>query len=229
MIDVIDGVLYQRTLRRENKVPLFAVVYQDYIPRYGLELSVGLGDGFYIECASLFVEGAQVGRLRLRPRDYILSFQDPEHKEMLDFLGRVVGFYKQETAKKFLVYGQLMRPLAFGAPSPMPVLSHAIDVGSEAQFPVLMSGVFRSDDAELGIFVVNASGHEQHFRAEWDPSRYDIPEGTAVKVDLFTPGGTSRQVFNEAKEIVPLTGSLPGRHMIMFRVKPTGRGGGENR
>jgi len=24
-----------------------------------------------------------------------LSFQKPEHKEMLDFLGRVVGYYKQ--------------------------------------------------------------------------------------------------------------------------------------
>ena len=131
MIDVIDGVLYQRTLWPENKVPLFAVVYQDYIPRYGLGLSVGLGDGFYIECASLFVEGAQVGRLPLRPRDYILSFQNPEHKEMLDFLGRVVGYYKQDTAKKFLVYGQLMRPLAFSAPAPMPLLSHTDDVGSE--------------------------------------------------------------------------------------------------
>ena len=131
MIDVIDGVLYQRTLWPENKVPLFAVVYQDYIPRYGCELLVRPGDFFFIECASLFVEGAQVGRLRLRPRDYILSFQNPEHKEMLDFLGRVVGYYQQETAKKFLVYGQLLRPLAFSAPAPMPLLSHTNNVGSE--------------------------------------------------------------------------------------------------
>ncbi len=72
MIDVIDGVLYQRTLRPENKVPLFGVVYNDYIPRYGLELSVSRPKDFFIECSSLFVEGAQIGRLRLRPRDNVV-------------------------------------------------------------------------------------------------------------------------------------------------------------
>ena len=44
------------------KVPMFVVIYQDYIPRYGHELLIRPGDAFFVECASLFVEGWQPGR-----------------------------------------------------------------------------------------------------------------------------------------------------------------------
>lgn len=99
-------------------------VCQDYIPRYGLEISIRGGryedvhgrDGFFIECASLFCEDAQISRLRLRPQDRNLSIEDPDDRNMIDFL---VG-YRGEEVKKFLVYGQLMRPLNFSDPSPMP-------------------------------------------------------------------------------------------------------------
>ncbi len=229
MIDVIDGVLYQRTLRPENKVPLFAVVYQDYIPRYGLRLSVTSAstrygstwgeDHFFIECASLFVEGAQVGRLRLRPRDMSLSFQKPEHKEMIAFLELLLGYYRQHAAKKFLVYGQLLRPLEFREPSPMLMLPYKFD----AQFPALMSGVFRSDDGDLGVFVVNASREDLDFQADLDLTRYGMAAGTVVDVDALAPDGASQRVLSRAKGIVSLKSSLPGHHMTMFRLKPTAR------
>ncbi len=229
MIDVIDGVHYLRTLRSETKAPLFATVYQDYAPRYARELSVAdtrREDYFFIECASLFVEGAQVGRLRLRPRNRSLSFQKPEHREMIDFLGRMVGYYRQEEAKKFLVYGQLMRPLEFREPSPMPMLSYnSFDprMKSSAPFPALMSGVFRSEDGDLGIFVVNASTKHLKFQAELDPTRYGMAADTIVDLDAFAPDGASRQVLSRAKGIIPLKGSLPGHHMTMFRLKSAAR------
>ena len=43
-------------------MPMFVVVYQDYIPKYGYELLIRPGDAFFVECASLFVEGSQPGR-----------------------------------------------------------------------------------------------------------------------------------------------------------------------
>ena len=104
MIDVTNGIL-QAGLFSQNTAPIFATVYQDYTLRYGLKLSVGPGwhgrhedswrdDAFFIECASMFVEGMQVGRIRLRPRDNNISFQNPKYKELLDFLERIVGYYK---------------------------------------------------------------------------------------------------------------------------------------
>ena len=40
---------------------MFVVVYQDYIPRYGHELLIRPDDAFFVECASLLVEGSQPG------------------------------------------------------------------------------------------------------------------------------------------------------------------------
>ena len=42
-------------------MPMFVVVYQDYIPRYGHELLIRPDDAFFVECASLLVEGSQPG------------------------------------------------------------------------------------------------------------------------------------------------------------------------
>ena len=86
MIDVIDGILYQWTILPENTAPIFAAVYQDYIPRYGVEISIGSGDPFFMDCASMFVEGDQIGRFRIRPRSHILSFENSEHEPLLAFL-----------------------------------------------------------------------------------------------------------------------------------------------
>jgi len=233
MIDVIDGML-SLTLMPDNTAPVFATVYQDYIKRIGLEVStwdqvdkdmppVG-NDAFFIECASCFVEGMQIGRLRLRPRSGALSFQNPEHKEMFDFLGRIVGYYKQDVTKKFLAYGRLLRPLKFREPSPMPLLScRTYPAPRAGQFPALMSGVFRTDNGEIGVFVVNASSKDVAFQTELDTARYGMPAGTAVDVDSVAPQGATRNVSRTVKGVVSLKGSLPGHGMTMFRLKPSAR------
>lgn len=156
----------------------------------------------------------------------ILSFQEPGHKGMIDFLGRMVGYYKREVARKFLVYGQLMRPAKFAALSPMPMLpytSYEVTAKSGAEFPALMSGVFRYDDGELGLFVVNAGSEEVKFQLDVDPTRHGMPAGAIVNVYTISPAGASRQVLNKVKGIVPLEASLSGRHITMFRLKPTVR------
>jgi hypothetical protein len=226
MIDVVDGILYQRTLRTENKAPLFATVYQDYIPRYGMRLSVTDAstryegswsqDHFFIECASLFVEGAQVGRLRLRPRDMSLSFEKPEHRPMFAFLERVLGYYRQGEAKKFLVYGQLLRPLEFREPVVM------LDYKHGARFPALASGVFRADDGDLGIFLVNASRQPQRYETELDPTRYGLNEGVVLIVDTIAPDGTRKPVHHRNRGVVSLQGSLPAREVRLFVVRSSG-------
>jgi hypothetical protein len=216
MIDVSDGIL-QVALLSENTAPIFAAVYQDYIRRYGLEISTGPGDDFFIECASMFVEGMQVGRLRLRPRDGALSFQKPEHQEMLAFLKRVVDYYKQPDATKFLVYGRLLRPLEFLEPSAMPVLSYK-DGG---KFPALMSGVFRSEDGQLGVFIANASGNELKFQADMDLARYHVPQGTTVDVDAIAQDGATERVAGKLAGVLPLAGSLRPRGITLFHIKIT--------
>ncbi len=81
VIDVGDGTL-RVTLCPENKAHIFAAVYQDYTKRYGTELSARAdskdSDAFFLECASLFVQGAQIGCIQLRPRPAALSLTNPK-------------------------------------------------------------------------------------------------------------------------------------------------------
>ena len=230
MIDVIDGAL-QLTMRPEYKAPLFAAVYQDYIPRYGLGVSVGVGwrdrydhvtdeDAFMLECAALFVEGLQIGRIRLRPRDSCLSFQNPEHEPMIEFLGNLVGYYKQARTRKFLAYGQLMRPLTFAKPSPVPELT--ISTGGQYRhagiFPVLTSGVFRSADNALGIFVVNAGRSDLQFRADIVPARHGLANDLALDVASITPDGNRTEVLSNVTGEFTLDATLPARGVTMFHI-----------
>ena len=214
MIDVTDGAL-QVTLWADTKVPVFAAVYQDYITRYGLELSNGFGtrDAFYIECTSLFVEGSQVGRLRLRPRDRTLSFDNPDDQEMIALLGRIVGYYRQEMTRNFLAYGQLMRPLEFR--SAVARLSYKYDT----EFPALMNGVFRADDGDLGAFIVNASGQPQSFEAELEPTRYALAADAMLDVYKISADGSTEESQSGATGTVVLKETLAPRDVTLFVVK----------
>ena len=217
MIDVIDGMLVY-TLWPDH-VPLFATVYQDYMLRYGLELSVDPdGDAFFIDCASLFTAGAQVGRLRLKPRSAMVSLREPGHQPMIDFLEQVLGYYKQEQTQRFLSLGQLMRPLTFDKPAPMPVLAHP----NGGRFPALWSGVFRDVDGELGVFIVNASSEPVAFEAAMDLARHGMAAGVMVDVTAIAPDGAATPFQNEAAGTATLRGTLPGRRITMFRIRPHG-------
>jgi hypothetical protein len=215
MMDVIDGTLIY-TMDRYNTAPVFAVVYQDYLKRYGTELSMGSPDDFILESASLFVEGATIGRIRLRPRSAIVSFQDPKQKELLDFLEQVVGYYRNKTTMKFLAYGQVLRPLTFAEPSPMPMLTYKGD----AKFPALMSGVFRSGDGELGVFVVNAGRAEVTFHTDFDPARYGVAADALMNAEAISADGVVRSIAVKTRGPVALKATLPSHGATMFRLNP---------
>jgi len=231
VMDALDGYL-QATLRAENTAPIFATVYQGYTLRYGLELSVDEGwrgrfkdtwqeHIFFIESASMFVEGMQVGRVRLRPRSSSLSLTDPKHKPMVDFLDHIVGYYKQDVAKKFLTYGRLLRPLTFHQPSPMPMMfckTYLDKTGGD--FPALMSGVFLADDGDLGVFIVNASPDELAFEADLDPQKYHLPTAGAIDIDSITPKGATHRVQSSVKGTIKFKGMLPGRQFLLFHLQP---------
>ena len=222
MIDVTDGFL-QTTLSPRNTAPIFAAVYQDYILRYGLELSAG--ERFFVECASLFTEGMQVGRFRLKPRNSTISFENPKDQGKLAFLKLIVDYYKQETTKNFLSYGQLMRPLTFSAPNPMPMLAYTRRHGTTGEeqppsggFPALMSGVFRGENGDLGIFIVNASANPMPFSSTVALDYYGMGTDSTVDVDRVTSAGNVTSVFRNVKTPVELAGSLSGRSIIMHHL-----------
>jgi hypothetical protein len=224
MIDVIDGTL-QVTLWQENRASLFASVYQDYLVRYGTEVSTGVGykgrfakeyddDAFFIECAAMFVDGTQIGRLRLKPRDNSLSLDKPAQKPMFDFLARVVDYYKNPTTREFLAYGRLVRPLKFEVRGDMPMLEYA----KGWTVPALSSGVFLSEAGELCVFVVNASRDELAWSASLDPARHELPEAPLLQVEEIGFGGTVEKFGKSARGVLTLKHQTAGRGIAVFHI-----------
>ena len=225
VIDVIDGIL-QITLWPEKKAHLFAAVYQDYIKRYGLELSTGLGwegrfsnsydkDAFFIECASLFSQGVQIGRIRLRPRDASLSLSNPAQSHMIDFLSQVLGYYRNDTTRMLHSYGQFMRPLSFNEPSPMPMMKYR----SGGEFRALWNGIFRGAGGTLGVFIVNAAAEEIDFNSTMDLARHGISAEAVVDVDRIEFTGQSTPVHRGARGSVTQEGKLTGRTITMYHIR----------
>jgi len=225
VIDVVDGTL-QVTLWPENRAHIFATVYQDFTERCGTELSTGVGwnDGFkdslddnafFVECASLLVQGAQIGRIRMRPRDAALSLSNPKQQHMVDFLNQVLGYYRNETAKDFHAYGQFMRPLEFDAPSPMPKIRYR-----DSEYRALWNGIFRNPQGELGIFIANAGKQALAFKSTMNLARHGMTADSVVDVDRISPTAETERIHRNVKDSVTLTGTISGRTIIMYHIKP---------
>lgn len=218
VIDVVDGTL-QVTLWPENRVHIFAAVYQDFTKGYGTELSTSEGSGdsdtFFIECGSLFIQGAQIGRIRLRPRSLALSLTNPKQAHMVAFLEQVLGYYQNQTTRMFHAYGQFMRPLSFIEPSPMPLVDY-----SDSKYRAIWNGIFRSAQGELGVFIVNVGKQAINFSSTMDLARHGMSTQSVVDVDRITPSAQTTPVHRGARGSVTLNGTIPGRSITMYHIKP---------
>lgn len=228
VIDVVDGTL-QVTLWPENRAHVFAAVYQDYTKRYGTEMSTGIGargqfkenfadDSFFLEAASLFAQGAQIGRMRLRPRNAALSVSEPKQSHIIAFLEQVRDYYRNKQTMMFHAYGQFMRPLVFSSPSPMPTIRYG-----KNDFRALWNGVFRNADGELGVFIINAGRPEIAYESAMPLARHGMSADAVVDVDSITPAGKVTTVHRGAKGTVKLKATIPGRTIHMYRIKPAGQ------
>ena len=191
-IDLLDGFLYRWTTWPEM-TPLFATVYGDYVCRNGMRLTPG-SDGFYIQCTAMFTEGGQVGRFPLHgpphgPSDYLKDFErGSKHTDRMKFLRKLCKFWRPEAGGRYLAYGQLLRPIQFTKPDPVPTASYIEqskyvsgwfrshrDVKEGLMtFPALQTGVFRAPDDSIGIFVVNVSDKAIPYSFELTPGRYPV-------------------------------------------------------
>jgi len=227
MIDVIDGKLYQQTITPNSRAPLFAAVYNDYILRYGMNLVPDEDDRFYMEAAAMFVEGAQMGRLYVTPSKWETTFSNPTHKEALEFLGRLVAYYRLDVAKKFLCYGQLMRPLSFQKPDPLPSVSFKPKWGSHRGKPIelsaLFSGVFRSDDGEIGVFIVNAGRQDCRVQAAMNLGKHALSDGSMSRLEAIAPDGSVKRLQGMVSQ-GSIRATVGARQALMLRSRDRASG-----
>ena len=197
-IDLLDGFLYRVTVW-PDVAPLFATVYGDYICRTGIGLDTD-SDGFYIQCATLFTEGCQMGRMRLNTKYDVLK--DPRFKEKMQFLRKLCRMWRPEAGARYLAYGQLLRPLRFSKPDPMPAASYQEPrykyyKDGTITVPALQAGVFQAPDGSIGVFIVNVTEKPLPYRFELTPDRYPVKQKLSFSGEVegrdvvFLKGGAS--------------------------------------
>ena len=220
-IDLLDGFLYSDTIRPDG-LPLFATVYGDYISRVGRYISVQR-DGFTMQCATLFLEGAQLGRMYVSQAEFLKKEHTgtEEGKRML-FLRKLTRYYRADTGAKYLAYGQLLRPITFAKPDPMPTSSckETYRFTWILTRPSLMSGTFRAPNGDIGVFIINISRKPLRFSFELTPESYPIRKTETYRVLSVNADGDRRQVGESQKGSIRYSGEAHAHDLVCIEIRP---------
>ena len=220
-IDLLDGFLYRDTVW-PDMAPMFATVYGDYIPRFGIILAPK-SDGFYIQCATLFCEGAQMGRLRLNADVDWLS--DPAYAGKMAFLRKLALYWQAKPSVQYLAYGRLLRPLSFAEPNPMPTVSYEESryryyKGGKITATALQSGVFAAPDGSIGVFIVNITPVPMSFSFSLDAMRYPLPKVPPYRIERIDHNGACQVSKLAAGRPIPWRDEIRGHDVAFLQVAP---------
>ncbi len=228
-IDLLDGFFIHRPVW-PDVVPLLATVYGDYIPRRGGYLAPDAADkGLYIQAASLFTAGAQMGRLRFMQwyDDWMKDFDaGSKYTHKMKFLRKLSHYWKPEAGQRILAYGQLLRPLKFIKPDPMPTFSFSEEsryITSKSYkkgvitSPGLVNGVFKADDGSLGIFIVNIAEKPIDLTFELTPDRCEISKSASYLVTAIDNTGKRGKAASH-KGTIRYSGTLAGYDVLLLEV-----------
>lgn len=219
-VDLLDGFLYRSTLW-PDMAPVFAAVYGDYITRTGITVEPG-SETFYVACATLFTEGAQVGRIPLHGAHLKASLTDSAYGKHAKFLRKIYNYWQPETGGQWLAYGKLLRPISFTKPAEMPTVTRICDRAKGYQegrivVPAVQSGVFADTDNNIGIFLVNIAEQAIPVAFTLRPGSYPFsPEETFRIVVVDEKGRESGKVVSR-KNGIAWRGSVPARDIIFIR------------
>jgi len=223
-IDLLDG-FFLRWPVWPDMAPLLATVYGDYIPRCGSFLAPDApGNGFYIQATSLFTAGAQMGRLRFMQwyDDWMKDFDaGSKYTHQMKFLRKLSHYWKADIGQRFLAYGQLLRPLEFAKPNPMPVSSYrdtAKYVKGLVSIPALASGVFGTHDGQLGVFVINVTDKPMEYSFELTPDRYPILSSAGYAVTQIDHTGKRGKTTLQKGKITS-SGKIASYDVLFLEIK----------
>lgn len=224
-IDLLDGFLMAFTTSPDS-IPMLATVYGDYIVRFGRMVKPQY-DGFYIQCAALFTEGALMGRLSLTNSendDYLKDFDaGSKYTDKMKFLRKLARHYRPEVGARYLAYGQLLRPITFADPNPLPTVSYEETwlrryMDAVIAVPALQSVVFKAADGSLGVFIVNIGAEPIEFAFEMTPGQYPTLKSAAYVVTPINEMG-QRGPAMIRKSTPSYRGEIGARDVLLLEIR----------
>ena len=224
-VDLLDGFLYRRTLW-PDMAPVFAAVYGDYVTRTGIEVVPG-AETFYIACATLFTEGAQIGRIPLHGVFLKASLASPTYAEHAGFLRKIYNYWKPGTGGPWLAYGKLLRPITFTEPAQMPTVTRICSQAKGYQegrivVPAVQSGVFATTDGNVGVFLINIAEQDIPVSFELRPGAYPLDPDATYRIVAVNEQGQEDGPPALQKGGVAWRGSTPAHDIVFVRATQQG-------
>lgn len=157
-MDGIDGYLIW--IKRDVKdIPLMTTIYSGYTRYFG---SVGYGDlnmndhDWKVKQGRDFIWGTQAGWMGT-------AIMNPKNKDKASYLKKIVD--TRRLGKDYLVYGELVG-----------LIQSDLQEKGEWKLPLIQGSVWKADDGNLGLFLVNYSTEKQEF--DFDIDQFAKPNST---------------------------------------------------
>ncbi len=212
-IDVFDGLLACNTSSiAPELIPMFNYVYSGYCLRFGRSFRNSSGLPFMMRNAQMFLWGEQMGWFDPN----ILNMESPEAK----YLKGLCRALDKETVKKFLFFGEMVRPPKLEGDNP--VLSAAWDANQKnTDMPAVSHSAWKAEDGTLGLVFTNMDNSAHSISYIVDPKQYKLPQTKKYNVKIIEGVGAGRvKRYNSGSFI--RTEKIPPRSILVLEIKADG-------
>ena len=221
----LDGILVCNTTNiylegdRVTAIPMAQTVYHDYCLMYSVwpsrwDVERDAARGYVAKHGLAFTWG-------VKPGWNILSLLYKYQNHEIALATSLKRYEAYSKSKKFLVYGQMLRPPEIiSSNEPLPVKWHISysEKYYDVNMPSVLSTTWRSPDGKLGIVLYNISDKAQKISLKLDCREYSIPKDKNVQFTSLYPEDKSL-TSSVDKDHVVLTAEVPPLSPLVYELK----------
>jgi hypothetical protein len=203
-------------------MPLFEYVYHPWIltrGEYALDSNTTFGLSDYQKLA--------IARTLTWGQEHNYSWNQPYNSPNLDMQAlayiRTVTAARQGFAKPYLVYGQMLPPLAIGSPMSTISWSFSGDGSGTGSFPAIQHSEWRAVDGSVGIVLTNISAQALNVSVPISFSKLGLTSNVSYTVSLIGSSSPA-QMLNQITGDSAVTVSVAPLQVELLEITPSGAG-----
>jgi hypothetical protein len=220
-IDVFDGFVSCNSVNiAPNLIPMFKYVYSGYNIIFGRcysrnrkELVYSTELPFRMENAQMFLWGEQMGWFAPN----ILKLESPD----AEYLKVLCKAFVKEEVKKFLFFGEMLRPPKLDGDNPILSASWRANQ-KDTEMPSVSHSAWKAEDGTLGLVFTNLDTSAHTISYSVDTKQYKLHQTKKYSVKVIDGVGTGKVKSYNSGSFVR-TEKMPARSVLVLEIKADGR------
>jgi len=230
-MDCMDGSLLSLDQSEPGTVPAFQAVYNDYFIIFG-NMVLNYKEPYKVMPMAIgesFIYGDQLGWFNIwpiftpgHPRDELSVYWEDEEarKNAVDFV-RNIAQLRYHGGRKFLVYGEMLKPLTFK--NELPQLEGWWQFGGREglrRLPAVMNSVWKAPDGTLGLVFCNITDNAHRVEFTLDLKKYGMPDAKSYVLIERNIDGTEKVVEKYDSAFFTRDIAMPALKGYILEVRP---------